>query len=242
MVQPQPMHIKRQWRCWRRCIPTPCSRHRRHCQYQGSCFLCSEGAVVRAREESDVDEQLERGRTRTLFKPVQVNPKPQWQRQKAEPKPEAENKAKETLASAPKPRLQKPAIKSKGRKPAASSAIAAQSNTDAMAKASRKTSWMFLAMMMISKWIVTPQSWIVRTFRPLWNYRWRVMFWWSWTFCSDVWVRFASKLTIFFSQFLWRLQLLARVWYKSLNFSVDCSDGQTDWDGTKHMCGASSFV
>ena len=69
-----------------------------------------------------------------------VNPKQPWQRQKAEPKPKAENKAKETLASAPKPKLQKPAIKSKGRKPAASSAIAAQSNTDAMAKASRKTS------------------------------------------------------------------------------------------------------
>ena len=72
---------------------------------------------MRAREESGkgnakrashVDEQLERGRTRTLFKPVQVNPKQPWQRQKAEPKPEAENKAKETLASAPKPRLRNP--------------------------------------------------------------------------------------------------------------------------------------
>ena len=64
-------------RCWRRCIPTPCSPPPPLVNTKGRAFLRSEGAVVPAREESGkgnakrashVDEQL--GRTRTLFKPV----------------------------------------------------------------------------------------------------------------------------------------------------------------------------
>lgn len=69
-----------------------------------------------------------------------VNLKQPWRRQKRSPNQGPKIRSKRRWLALPKPKLQKPAIKSKDRKPAASSAVAAQSNTDAMVKASRKTS------------------------------------------------------------------------------------------------------